>query len=62
MFPRAKIQLCIVHMARNSTKFVSYKDLKAICRDLKRIYTASTEEEALLNLDDFGELGIPSIQ
>ena len=49
-------------MARNSTKFVSYKDLKAICRDLKRIYTASTEEEALLNLDDFGELGIPSIQ
>ena len=42
-------------MVRNSTKFVSYKDLKAVCRDLKKIYTASTEEEALLGLDDFGK-------
>ena len=50
-----RIQLCIVHMVRNSTKFVSYKDLKAICKDLKKIYTASTEEEALHSLDDFGE-------
>jgi transposase-like protein len=55
VFPMTKIQLCIVHMVRNSTKFVSYKDLKAICKDLKKIYTASTEEEALLSLDDFGE-------
>lgn len=55
VFPRTKIQLCIVHMVRNSTKFVSYKDLKAICKDLKKIYTASNEEEALLSLDDFGE-------
>lgn len=55
VFPKTKIQLCIVHMVRNSTKFVSYKDLKAICKDLKKIYTASTEEEALMSLDDFGE-------
>jgi len=55
VFPKTKIQLCIVHMVRNSTKFVSYKDLKAICKDLKKIYTASTEEEALLSLGDFGE-------
>ncbi|MGE4284934.1 MAG: IS256 family transposase, partial [Clostridia bacterium] len=55
VFPQTRIQLCIVHMIRNSTKFVSYKDLKAICNDLKRIYTASTEEEALLSLEDFGE-------
>lgn len=55
VFPQTKIQLCIVHMIRNSTKFVSYKDLKAICKDLKKIYTASTEEEALLSLDDFGK-------
>ena len=55
VFPQTRIQLCIVHMVRNSTKFVSYKDLKAICRDLKKIYTASTEEEALLSLGDFGE-------
>ena len=55
VFPQTRIQLCIVHMVRNSTKFVSYKDLKSICRDLKKIYTASTEEEALLGLGDFGE-------
>jgi transposase-like protein len=55
VFPQTRIQLCIVHMVRNSTKFVSYKDLKAVCRDLKKIYTASTEEEALLGLDDFGK-------
>jgi transposase-like protein len=41
-------------MVRNSTKFVSYKDLKAVCRDLKKVYSASTEKEALLNLEDFG--------
>jgi len=55
VFPQTKVQLCIVHMVRNSTKFVSYKDLKAVCRDLKKIYTASSEEEALLSLDDFGK-------
>lgn len=54
VFPKTKVQLCIVHMVRNSTKFVSYKDLKAVCRDLKKVYSASTEEEALLNLEDFG--------
>ena len=54
VFPKTKVQLCIVHMVRNSTKFVSYKDLKALCGDLKKVYSASTEEEALLNLEDFG--------
>ena len=54
VFPETRIQLCIVHMVRNSTKYVSYKDLKAVCRDLKRIYSAPSEDEALLALDDFG--------
>lgn len=54
VFPKTKVQLCIVHMVRNSTKFVSYKDLKALCGDLKKVYSASTEEKALLNLEDFG--------
>ena len=54
VFPQTRIQLCIVHMVRNSTKYVSYKDLKAVCRDLKRIYSAPSEDEALLALDDFG--------
>ena len=60
VFPQTRIQLCIVHMVRNSTKYVSYKDLKAVCRDLKRIYSAPSEDEALLALDDFGAPGIPS--
>ena len=55
VFPETRIQLCIVHMVRNSTKYVSYKDLKAVCRDLKMIYSAPSEEEALLALDDFGK-------
>ena len=52
VFPNTHIQHCIVHMIRNSTKFVSYKDLKAVCRDLKEVYSAINAEsghEALNN-------------
>ena len=56
VFPQTVVQLCIVHMVRNSTKFVSYKDLKAICRDLKKIYGSANEEEALDELEAFGEI------
>ena len=56
VFPHTRIQLYIVHMVRNSTKYVSYKDLKAVCRDLKRIYSAPSEEEALLALNDFAKV------
>ena len=45
VFPKTKQQLCIVHQIRNSTKFVPYKDRKAVCADLKKIYGA-------VNLDD----------
>jgi len=55
VFPKAQIQLCIVHMVRNSMKFVPYKDYKAVAADLKKIYQSVTEDEALLNLDRFGE-------
>ena len=55
VYPQTKVQLCIVHMVRNSTKYVSYKDLKAVCHDLKQIYTAVNEEEALEALEDFGK-------
>jgi len=55
VYPKTKVQLCIVHMVRNSTKYVSYKDLKEVCRDLKQIYSAVNEEEALEALDDFGK-------
>jgi len=53
VFPNTTIQLCIVHMIRNSVKYVSYKDLKAVTADLKKIYTANTEEAAHLELKSF---------
>lgn len=46
VFPEAEVQRCIVHMVRNSLKFVSYKDRKNIAADLKNIYRAATVEQA----------------
>ncbi len=51
VFPQAQLQLCIVHMVRYSIKYVPWKDYKAVTADLKQIYRAATEEEALLALD-----------
>ena len=56
VFPQTHIQLCIVHMVRNSLKFVSWKDYKAVTTDLKRVYRSATEDEALLELDRFSEI------
>ena len=53
VYPAAKVQLCIVHMVRNSLKYVSWKDYKAVTSDLKQIYRSVTEEEALAELDKF---------
>ena len=50
-FPQTQIQLCIVHMVRNSMKYVSWKDYKAVSADLKKIYQSATEDDALLELD-----------
>jgi transposase-like protein len=55
VFPQTHIQLCIVHMVRNSLKYVSWKDYKAVTTDLKRVYRSTTEDEALLELERFGE-------
>lgn len=55
VFPDTHIQHCIVHMIRNSTKFVSYKDLKAVCRDLKEIYSAINAESGHEALEEFGK-------
>jgi len=54
-FPETQVQLCIVHMVRNSMKYVPWKDYKAIAADLKRIYQSVTEDEALLALEQFAE-------
>ncbi len=53
VFPETQIQLCIVHMVRNSMKYVPWKDYKAITADLKTIYQGSSEESALKALADF---------
>mgnify|MGYP002516695647 FL=1 len=55
IFPDTHIQHCIVHMIRNSTKFVSYKDLKAVCRDLKDVYSAINAESGHEALEEFGK-------
>jgi transposase-like protein len=54
-FPDARVQLCIVHMVRNSLKFVPWKDYKEVTADLKLIYHSVSEEEAALELDRFAE-------
>ncbi len=55
VYPNTNIQLCIVHMVRNSMKLVPWKDYKAIATDLKAIYQSATEDEALLALDRLAE-------
>ena len=55
VFPQAEVQLCIVHMVRNSLKFVSYKDRKKIASDLKTVYRAATVEQAEEALRNFEE-------
>ena len=54
-FPDTQIQLCVVHMVRNSVKYVPWKDYKPVTADLKKIYQSATEEEALLALDEFAD-------
>jgi putative transposase len=55
VFPQAVVQTCIVHMIRNSVRFVSYKDRKEVVRDLKPVYAASNREEAEAALTRFEE-------
>ena len=52
-FPETEIQKCIVHQIRTSTKFVSYKDRKEFCNDMKPIYKAPNEKAGLEALDKF---------
>ena len=55
VYPKTEIQQCIIHQIRNTTRFVSYKDIKALMADLKRVYAAVDEETALYELEAFGE-------
>ena len=56
VYPQTKIQLCIVHMVRNSLKFVSWKDRKAVAGGLRKIYQSLTVEEAEQELAVFAEI------
>jgi len=55
VFPKTEIQNCIIHQLRNSSKYVSYKDLKELMADLKAVYAAADEQAALNALDTFAE-------
>lgn len=52
VYPEARIRLCIVHMVRNSLRFVSWKNYKAVTRDLKAISQAPTEKRKVFPTDD----------
>jgi transposase-like protein len=54
-YPKSQIQRCIIHQIRSSTRYVSYKDIKELMRDLKAVYQAVTEDEALNGLVQFKE-------
>ncbi len=54
-FPRSQIQRCIIHQIRTSTRYVSYKDIKALMADLKKVYQAINEDEAMNALLEFKE-------
>jgi len=55
VYPKAEVQKCIVHQIRNSLRCVSWKERKAMAKDLKAIYEAATEEEGRAALDRFAE-------
>jgi len=56
VFPKTEVQLCIVHMVRNSLTYVPYKDRKAVAADLKKVYTAASEEAALEELEQYAQM------
>lgn len=55
VYPQTHIQLCIIHMVRNSLKYVAWKDYKAVTSGLKTVYQAPTEEAALMEVDSFAD-------
>jgi transposase-like protein len=56
VYPKAEIQRCIVHQIRSSLKFVSWKDRKAVAKDLKSVYAAHNEEDAQIALNEFNDI------
>ena len=55
VYPKSRLQRCIVHQIRSSTRYVNYKDMKQVVADLKKIHTAVTEKAAMQQLKNFAE-------
>lgn len=55
LYPQTRVQLCMVHLVRNSLKYVSFKHRKEVAADLKLIYSAATENEAQVYVELFAE-------
>ena len=53
VYPNTQVQLCVVHMVRNSLRFFSWKDYKRVATQLKTIYQAATEQQAMAALEQF---------
>ena len=62
VYPKTEIQQCIIHQIRNTTNYVSYKDLKKLMADLKMVYAAPDEAATLEELESFGENGTANIR
>jgi putative transposase len=55
VFPKAQVQLCIVHLVRHSLNYVGWKQRKEVASDLQLIYRGATREEAEMKLSEFAE-------
>lgn len=55
VYPHAIVQRCVVHMIRSSTRFVSDKDIKNLCADLRKVYTSANRQQAEVALEAFGQ-------
>ena len=55
VYPKSIVQRCIVHMIRSSTRFVSDKDIKTVCADLRKIYSSADRQQAEVALEAFGQ-------
>lgn len=55
IYPQSTVQRCIVHMVRNSVRFVSDKDIRQVCADLRTIYTSVNRQQAAIALEAFRE-------
>jgi putative transposase len=55
VFPKAQVQLCIVHLVRASLNYVSWKQRREVAADLRTIYTAATAEEAGMRLEELAQ-------